>query len=65
KICKSAVILLDNQEHIEGMSTPNTKIKEACTDSAADITSSSRNFRLKAIKVEKMSALESGASKNT
>ncbi|KAF8105843.1 hypothetical protein N665_0153s0004 [Sinapis alba] len=61
----SSVNLLDNQEYIEGMSTPSTKTKESCTDPAPDITSTTRNLRSKAIKVEKMSDLEAEASKNT
>ncbi|KAL0662378.1 hypothetical protein Bca4012_099215 [Brassica carinata] len=62
---ESSVNLLDNQEHIEGMSTPSTKRKEAWTDPAPEITSTSKNLRSKAIKVEKMSDLEAEASKNT
>ncbi|CAF2057736.1 unnamed protein product [Brassica oleracea var. botrytis] len=62
---ESSVNLLDNQEHIEGMSTPSTKRKEAWTDPAPEITSTLKNLRSKAIKVEKMSDLEAEASKNT
>ncbi|CAN7009203.1 unnamed protein product [Brassica oleracea var. botrytis] len=63
---ESSVNLLDNQEHIKGMSTPSTKKKEAWTNPTPEITSTSKNLRSKAIKVEKkMSDLEAEASKKT
>ncbi|WZZ27430.1 hypothetical protein YC2023_010831 [Brassica napus] len=61
----NSVNLLDNQEYIEGISTPSTKRNEAWTDTAPDITSTSKNLCSKFIKVEKMSDLEFGATKNT
>ncbi|KAG5388578.1 hypothetical protein IGI04_030119 [Brassica rapa subsp. trilocularis] len=66
---ENSVNLLDNEEHIEGLSTPSTtpstKKKGAWSDPPRDITSTSKNLRLKTIKVEKMSDLEAEAGKKT
>ncbi|CAG7885874.1 unnamed protein product, partial [Brassica rapa] len=66
---QNSVNLLDNEEHIEGLSTPSTtpstKKKGAWSDPPRDITSTSKNLRLKTIKVEKMSDLEAEAGKKT
>ncbi|CAG7863754.1 unnamed protein product, partial [Brassica rapa] len=67
EIYKNSVNLLDNEENIEGLSTPSTtpstKRKGAWSDPPRDITSTSKNLRLKTIKVEKMSDLEVEANK--
>ncbi|KAL0835903.1 hypothetical protein Bca101_087792 [Brassica carinata] len=66
---ENSVNLLDNEEHIEGLSTPSTtpstKRKGAWSDPPRDITSTSKNLRSKTIKVEKMSDLEAEAGKKT
>jgi len=64
-ILQNSVNLLDNEEHIEGLSTPSTKRKGAWSDPPRDITSTSKNLRSKTIKVEKMSDLEAEAGKKT
>ncbi|KAH0937936.1 hypothetical protein HID58_005397, partial [Brassica napus] len=66
---QNSVNLLDNEEHIECLSTPSTtpstKRKGAWSDPPRDITSTSKNLRLKTIKVEKMSDLDLEAGKKT
>ncbi|XP_013664995.2 replication protein A 70 kDa DNA-binding subunit D-like [Brassica rapa] len=66
---ENSVNLLDNEEHIECLSTPSTtpstKRKGAWSDPPRDITSTSKNLRLKTIKVEKMSDLDLEAGKKT
>ncbi|CAF1707036.1 unnamed protein product [Brassica napus] len=42
---QNSVNLLDNEEHIEGLSTPSTKRKGAWSDPPRDITSTSKNLR--------------------
>ncbi|KAH0892429.1 hypothetical protein HID58_054858 [Brassica napus] len=42
---ENSVNLLDNEEHIEGLSTPSTKRKGAWSDPPRDITSTSKNLR--------------------
>ncbi|XP_056841700.1 uncharacterized protein LOC130494889 [Raphanus sativus] len=66
---ENSVNLLDNEEHSEGMATPSTtpstKRKGEWSDPPPDIISTSKNLRLKTIKVEKMSDLEKMSGKKT
>ncbi|KAJ4902349.1 hypothetical protein Rs2_16300 [Raphanus sativus] len=66
---QNSVNLLDNEGDSEGMATPSTtpstKRKGEWSDPPPDITSTSKNLRLKTIKVEKMSDLEKMSGKKT
>ncbi|KAJ4915417.1 hypothetical protein Rs2_00967 [Raphanus sativus] len=54
---QNSVNLIDNEEHLGGVSTPSTtpstKRKGGWSDAPPDFTSTSKNLRLKTIKVEK------------